>query len=78
MKQEWVEAQLELKRRTKTLTKIWLRLIACGLIRRNSKRYGELIDEVRLISSKEQQRIWELDHPRKKRGDSSAKRRGIV
>lgn len=56
--------ELELKRRTRALTQIWLRLMAIGLTRRNGKRYGELIDEVRLISSKEQQRIWEVNHPR--------------
>lgn len=57
----------ELNRLTRVIRKAFVRLAATALVS-TPKRYIQLVDEVRKIITTEHRRIYELDHPKKKRG----------
>ena len=62
----------ELDRRKRVLRRAWLLLMAT-VFALSSKRYKELVDEVRKIINQEVKRIYEMDHPTTKRAPKGRK-----
>lgn len=60
------EVLRELERRKRVIRQVWLRLMATAFTS-STKRYLELVDEASKIIAKEAARLYELDHPPKKK-----------
>lgn len=59
----------ELERRKRVIRKVWMLLILMATVFASSaKLYMELVDEARKIIAKEAARLYELDHPPKRKG----------